>query len=378
MKKVLAVLVIVIMTLGLFTACGDNTEAPKYTLDISPYDELDFSEYVKLPENFDSYEYKVSEVKVTDSDVETEIQARLEEASTETKEVTKGKVQEGDTVNIAFKGTLKDGSSPEGMNSDGTQIVLGSAGYIDGFEKGLYGAKIGDTVTLNLQFPDPYTVNTELSGQDVTFEVTILNKVEKVMKELDEEFIKEDTEGIVTTEEEYREYIKKMLQDYADSQMEYSAKQSLLESIINDCEVIQYPEEEVEKTKTRLIEQYQSYAEANQVEWADFLESQFGGEDSFNEQLDSYVREIVVSNSLKVYGLCKQADVSMTNEEYNEKIQEMFESFGVADEEEFQSTYNMSFENYLVSYDVVLNMYASKFLDKITGTGDYAEAESSN
>ncbi len=47
---------------------------------------------------------------------------------------------------------------------------------IDGFEEGLYGAAIGDEVTLDLTFPDPYTANEDLSGKDVTFKVTVLSK----------------------------------------------------------------------------------------------------------------------------------------------------------------------------------------------------------
>ena len=375
MKKLLAVLVIITMTLGLLAACGST--ATKYTLDISPYDELDFSEYVKLPDNFDKYEYKVEEYTVTDEDVETEIQTRLSEAS-ETTEVTEGTVDKGDTVKIAFKGTLEDGSTQDGMNTDGTEITLGSAGYIDGFEEGLYGATIGKPVTLDLQFPDPYEPNTDLSGAKVTFEVTVLSKKETKAAELNEDFIKTNSEGAATTEEEYREYIKKNLQDYANEQMEFQAKQNLLKAITNDCEVIKYPEEEVEALKTSLIEQYKSYAESSQMKWEDFVKQQFESEEKFNEQLDTYVKEVMVANYLKIYGLCKQEGITLTDDDYTAYINEMFENFGVSNEEEFQAKANMTLDAYVKAYDVKVNMFAGKLLDKIVAekTGETGETES--
>ena len=60
---------------------------------------------------------------------------------------------------------------------------------IDGFEEGLYGAAIGEEVTLDLTFPDPYTANEELSGKDVTFKVTVLSKNVSTMPEFDEDFV---------------------------------------------------------------------------------------------------------------------------------------------------------------------------------------------
>jgi FKBP-type peptidyl-prolyl cis-trans isomerase (trigger factor) len=68
-----------------------------------------------------------------------------------------------------------DGEKFEGGSTDGqgTDLVLGSGSYIDGFEDGVVGHKVGENFDLNLKFPDDYKVNTELAGKDVTFEVTL-------------------------------------------------------------------------------------------------------------------------------------------------------------------------------------------------------------
>ena len=179
-----------------------------------------------------------------------------------------------------------------------------------------------------------------------------------------------DSQGAATTEEDYRAYIKKYLQDYADYQAEYSAKQSLYQAILGDCEIIKYPEEEVEANKARLIEQYKSYAESSQMEWEDFVTQNFESEEEFNTQLDTYVRDALVGVNMKVLALCNQEGISLSDEEYTEEIMKIFEAFNVANEEEFESTYNTSFADYLQAYDVTLNIYVSRLLDKITGTSE--------
>ena len=82
--------------------------------------------------------------------------------------------ENGDKVNIDYTGYM-DGEKFEGGSTDGqgTDLVLGSGSYIDGFEDGVVGHKVGETFDLNLKFPDDYKVNTELAGKDVTFEVTL-------------------------------------------------------------------------------------------------------------------------------------------------------------------------------------------------------------
>ena len=370
MKKVLALVMIVMMSLGLFAACGSSEEAAApaedFHVDIAPYDTMDLSEYVKVPEDLSGYKLDVQKTEVSDDQVENEIQKRLDNAA-ETTEIKEGTVDKGDTVNISYKGTLKDGSSPEGMNSDGMDLELGSGQFIEGFEEGLYGAKIGDTVTLDLKFPDPYPNNTELSGQDVTFEVTILSKKESKAAELNEEFIKNDSQGAATTEKEYRAFIKDTLQKQADSDAEYNAKMSLYQQIMGDCEILKYPEEQVEAEKTRLTEQYKSYAESQQIEWEDFVKNQFETEEEFNKQLDEYVREALVGTDMKVYSLCKQEGIEITDEEYSTEMNNILASFNVSSVEEFEKNYGTSFEDYLSAYDVTLNMYVTRLIDKVTG-----------
>lgn len=82
-------------------------------------------------------------------------------------------VKDGDTVNIDYVGSVDgvefDGGSTQGM---GTDLVIGSGSYIDDFEDQLIGAHPGDTVEVNVTFPEDYSAS-DLAGKDAVFTVTV-------------------------------------------------------------------------------------------------------------------------------------------------------------------------------------------------------------
>lgn len=82
-------------------------------------------------------------------------------------------VEDGDTVNIDYVGTV-DGVEFEGGSTDGngTDLVIGSGDYIDDFEDQLIGSHPGDTVEVQVTFPDDYG-NEELNGKDAVLTVTV-------------------------------------------------------------------------------------------------------------------------------------------------------------------------------------------------------------
>ena len=141
-------------------------------------------------------------------------------------------VQEGDTVNIDYVGK-KDGVAFDGGTAEGSDLVIGSGSFIDGFEDGLIGLKKGDETTLNLTFPEDY-FNADLAGAAVTFDVTI-NDVKRTPELTDGLAAQIDPE--VTSAAAYRDKIRQMLQDNQD----YSDRQSLsyqaIDQVVQNSEV---------------------------------------------------------------------------------------------------------------------------------------------
>lgn len=94
----------------------------------------------------------------------------------------------GDRVTMDFVGRL-DGEPFEGGSAEGANLVLGSGGFIPGFEAGLVGIAAGETRMLDLTFPDPYGAK-HLAGKPVQFEVTATEIAASRLPAIDDDFAK--------------------------------------------------------------------------------------------------------------------------------------------------------------------------------------------
>ena len=126
--------------------------------------------------NSGSKESQEAETEQSTSDTGSEDSSSEEnesDASSSLSTDTSLTVEDGDTVNIDYVGTI-DGVEFDGgsTNGQGTDLVIGSGSYIDDFEEQLIGAHPGDTVDVNVTFPENYGVE-DLNGQDAVFEVTV-------------------------------------------------------------------------------------------------------------------------------------------------------------------------------------------------------------
>ena len=100
-------------------------------------------------------------------------------------------VADGDLVNIDYEGK-KDGVAFDGGTAQGYVLEIGSNSFIDGFEEGLIGVNVGETVDLNLTFPENYH-SADLAGADVVFTVTvnkIVSRIETTYDQLTDEYVK--------------------------------------------------------------------------------------------------------------------------------------------------------------------------------------------
>ncbi|MGZ5824155.1 MAG: trigger factor [Hyphomicrobium sp.] len=94
----------------------------------------------------------------------------------------------GDRITMDFVGTI-DGEAFEGGSGEGTQLVLGQANFIPGFEEGLIGVKAGEERDINATFPDDYTVEA-LKGKAAIFAVKIKEVGAPVRPAVDDTFAK--------------------------------------------------------------------------------------------------------------------------------------------------------------------------------------------
>lgn len=130
------------------------------------------ADIVTLPD-YMGLEYDASLLIASEDEVQSQLDGVLENYSTYERIMDRA-VKDGDTVNIDYVGSVDgvefDGGSTGGT---GTDVTIGVTSYIDDFLEQLIGHKPGETLNVEVTFPDPYENNTELSGKDAVFKTTI-------------------------------------------------------------------------------------------------------------------------------------------------------------------------------------------------------------
>ena len=167
MAKVLVAGLVGLQLIGCSNQNTANTEETQETQEVATestentnvvpiyFKEINADEYVTLGD-YKGLEVVNSTVTITDEDVDSYIEYMLSMSPGELEEVTdRDVVENGDVANIDYVGT-KDGVAFDGGTAQGYDLGIGTGSFIPGFEEGLVGVKKGETVDLNLTFPENY------------------------------------------------------------------------------------------------------------------------------------------------------------------------------------------------------------------------------
>jgi trigger factor len=137
-----------------------------------------------------------------------------------------GPAKSGDRVVIGFTGSI-DGTPFEGGSAEDVPLVLGSGGFIPGFEEKLEGAKAGDGRTIEVTFPENYSAK-HLAGKPAKFEVQVKRVEEPAEIRIDDAFAKTlGLDSLTKLKEQVRERLNR---DYA-AQSRRKVKRELLDAL---------------------------------------------------------------------------------------------------------------------------------------------------
>lgn len=207
MKKI-ALLLVFVLALGMFTSCGnsgnetsaeaESTETSGETSDFSDgFDDEGYIQNVKalslidFPDFAKDFVFQKADLLPSDEVIEEAIEASRSKVA---EKVTDRKVSDGDKVNIDYVGTV-DGVEFEGGSAKGADVTAGSKEFIDDFLTQIIGHMPGETVKVEVTFPENYGKD-ELNGKDAVF-MTTINYI-SVNPEITDEFLKEHQEEYET------------------------------------------------------------------------------------------------------------------------------------------------------------------------------------
>lgn len=192
----------------------------------------------------------VAPVTVNDTEVELELK-RVQEQNARIVPVEGRAVENGDIAVIDYEGFC-DGVAFEGGKGTDHELTIGSHSFIDTFEEQLIGKNAGESCEVNVTFPAEYHA-AELAGKPAMFQVTVKEIKVKELPELDDDFASDVSD--FETLEEYKESLKKDIQERKTQSNKTEAENELVEQAIDNA-TFELPEPMVETQARQMADEF--------------------------------------------------------------------------------------------------------------------------
>lgn len=319
-KKTVALLLGVALLATSLTSCSKKPDPEDFDYSSGLTDEGYFaniraSDYVTLPD------YKGASISpsvlIASENTLNEQLASILSRYTSYNQITDRAVADGDTINIDYVGKV-GGVEFSGGNTNGvgTDVTIGVTQYIDDFLEQLIGHTPGETFDIEVTFPDPYQNNTDLSGKDAVFTVTINHiRGDAVNAELTDEIAAEygfDTKETLIAD----------IKEWIINQQ----KLQFFDELIAEVECKEIPAAVLNYVKNLDIANFISYAASNNMDLDTFIltYTDYDSLDAYiDAQTDAYnenaTRYMIVQAIAEAEGLTA-TDADVTEEGYDEYI----------------------------------------------------------
>ena len=324
------------------TTTTTTTKPPRDTYEPMDLFKEDISKYVTLGD-YKNMIVETEQIEASDEEVDMQISIILAIQKEFTK-IREGNIGEKVIFSFDFTGylTKEDGTKDKAFDGgagtdqlayiDGdTLYTLSSQGvgtFIPGFAEGMLNAKVGDTLDLNITFPEDYH-SADLKGKKTIFEVKI-NYIAKL--NFTDGWVKEYTKEEQKTCDEYREYIKGLMND-----MVKDSNTELLWSKITENAIINIPKQQFDYLYYNYRYQIEDYAAMLNMSYEDFFKSGYvsyllGINLSTDAELINYVNDNL-KYQLIMLAIIQAEDIKATDEEYDIMLETLVEQTGKTEEE---------------------------------------------
>lgn len=333
MKKRLISMLAATACVALLCGCGDNAQkesGQESQTSVSENEVADASgNEAKFQYNPEDYvtlsEYKGMEISVPAKVEFEEYEYDLETKSyyfsyiTEQEGITDRAVELYDMTNIDYEGK-KDGVAFEGGTAQGATLLIGSGQFIDGFEEGLIGVMPGETVDLNLKFPENYG-SADLAGQDVVFTVTV-----NFIPEMKDERVAELGVADVTNVEELKQYVKDAMNKQAESEYITTAGTVIMQQLIAEAQFGEIPEELLEENRQTYINYLEQQAAYYGMDGQTYVAT-YGGGVEYDALVEEYATAFT-KELLVVRAIAQKEGLELTDEAVDARLEEYGASVG--------------------------------------------------
>lgn len=340
MRKQMKFALVLLCAGALVAGCGDKTENNENaTATVAPGTNNENADgrpagTVKAV-TYKGVEYAKFDTEVTDDEVQQRLDAFVKLHAEFTEITDRDDVQNGDIANIDYTGYMDDVAFNGGADTD-FNLTIGSHSFIDGFEEGLIGAKVGTTVDVNVTFPDPYVNNPDFSGKPATFKVKINKIGYKAEVELSDELVANNTD--YKTVAEYTDYLREAIESQKKSTAESNMKSEVMRSVIDSAQIEDMDEEDIKRyfnSSTEYYAQIQTYYQQMYGYTPETFRKLFFNCNSEQEYYSAMMfnAQQEVKKSIILYYIAEQENFAITDAERAESVEKYAKNYGYTAEQ---------------------------------------------
>ena len=259
---------------------------------------------------------------------EEEVEASLNELRKQNATIAPkdGQAENGDIVVIDFEGSV-DGVPFEGGKAENHELELGSHSFIAGFEEQLVGSSAGIEVDVKVKFPENYGPD-EIAGKDAVFHVKVNEVKQKILPELDDEFVKElnmpNVENVLQLKDSRREQLLK--------QKENANKSAYLDKLIEEIKKeskFDIPEEIIAEETENRKKDLENRLKQSGLDIEQYLVITRMNEEDLNKQLKEEA-EKGLQSWLVLDTVGKKENINITEEEVEFELAKMGEQYNMS------------------------------------------------
>jgi trigger factor len=258
-------------------------------------------------------------VDITSEMVDRKIE-EIRQSSATTMSLTEDRpIAKGDLAVIDYKAF--SGEEPiEGAANPNYQLEVGGEKFNPDFEAELVGLVKGDHKQIMVNFPEDH-YNPKLAGKEVKFEVDVLDIKEKVVPELNDEFVKDLGQELETVAE-LTDQVKKDMIEAAEKQAENKVSEQAHEKLLELVE-FEVPESMISQELEGMVSNTMFNFKRSGLSMESFGMSEAKLREEYRPAAEKRVRLALILEKI-----AKDQELSVAEEEINERIMELARDSG--------------------------------------------------
>ncbi|ETP73931.1 trigger factor [Lachnospiraceae bacterium JC7] len=230
-------------------------------------------------------------------------------------------IKKNDIATIDFVGSV-DGKEFEGGKGEDYPLTIGSGTFIPGFEDQLIGHKAGETVDVNVTFPEEYGAK-DLAGKAALFKTTIKAVKEKQVPAADDEFASEVSE--FDTLDEYKKDLKKSLKELKEKSATTANENSVIAKVVENA-TVEIPQPMIDAQLDNMVYDYQMRLQQQGIPMDQYLKITGQTVEQVREQMKPSA-ERNIKTSLVIEAVMKAENITVSDERVDEEFKKIAEQY---------------------------------------------------